>query len=133
MFSLCETILISADYVCVIDFGFFELSLRASDGKDQVSNFGNYEFVKLYCLQFSSFSSSLFQQKQPRSDLRASNNILHIRTCVDSCRALQELLCYFASDGDLRDANSSQEQMTDKVKYSLTLKLIKSSIKEYFT
>lgn len=37
----------------------------------------------------------------PHIDLRASNNIVHIRTCSDSARALMQLITYFASDGDL--------------------------------
>lgn len=65
------------DYVCVLDMGLFELSLRLSDK--------------------STFA--------PRIDLRASNNVLHIRTCADSGKALTELLTYFASDGDLTSMN----------------------------
>lgn len=41
-------------------------------------------------------------------DLRASNNILHIRTCPDSARALTELLSYFAGDGDLVHQSEGQ-------------------------
>ncbi|KAK5648479.1 hypothetical protein RI129_003371 [Pyrocoelia pectoralis] len=37
----------------------------------------------------------------PHIDLRASNNIVHIRTCADSGRALTQLITYFAGDGDL--------------------------------
>lgn len=37
----------------------------------------------------------------PHVDLRASNNILHIRTCSDTGRALMQLITYFAGDGDL--------------------------------
>nr|QSV39518.1 autophagy associated protein [Locusta migratoria] len=62
------------DYVCVLDMGLFELSLRLSD-----KGSGG-----------------------PRIDLRASNNMLHIHTCADTAKALAELLTYFASDGDLR-------------------------------
>lgn len=57
------------DYVCVLDIGLFELSLRLADN--------------------------------PHVDLRASNNIVHIRTCSDSARALGQLITYFACDGDL--------------------------------
>lgn len=66
------------DYVCVVDFGLFELSLRLNEKMCGGA---------------------------PRIDLRASNNILHVRTCSDSCRALMQLLTYFASDGDLVPIN----------------------------
>lgn len=62
------------DYICVINLGLFELSLRLNDKMCGGA---------------------------PRVDLRASNNMLHVRTCSDSARALTQLLTYFASDGDL--------------------------------
>jgi len=65
------------DYVCVLDLGLFELSLRLYDRAGE-QNRGS-----------------------PRVDLRASVNILHIRTCADSGKALTDLLTYFAADGDL--------------------------------
>ncbi|XP_046351358.1 autophagy-related protein 2 homolog A-like isoform X1 [Haliotis rufescens] len=67
------------DYVCVADLERFELSLRTSDGKDQ---------------------------KFPKTDLRISTNRVNIRTCADSCKALTELIRYFADDGDLFPADS---------------------------
>lgn len=42
-------------------------------------------------------------------DLRASNNIVHIRTCPDSARALTDLLAYFAADGDLIPLSDCQQ------------------------
>lgn len=42
-------------------------------------------------------------------DLKLSANILHVRTCSDSCRALCEIITYFAKDQDL-------EQDVDKLK-----------------
>ncbi|XP_071454260.1 autophagy-related protein 2 homolog A [Hetaerina americana] len=65
------------DYVCVIEMGLFELSLRLYEGPHTAT---------------------------PKVDLRASNNVVHLRTCADSGRALTELLTYFASDGDLAGA-----------------------------
>ncbi|XP_044263557.1 autophagy-related protein 2 homolog A isoform X3 [Tribolium madens] len=62
------------DYVNVIDLGLFEISLKTSDKK----NFDT-----------------------PHFDLRASNNIIHIRTCADSARALTQLIKYLANYGDL--------------------------------
>ncbi|KAI4468684.1 autophagy-related 2 isoform a [Holotrichia oblita] len=68
------------DYVNVIELGLFELSLRTNDKKTGIN---------------------------PHIDLRASNNILHIRTCADSGRALMQLITYFASDGDLQQNSAS--------------------------
>ncbi|XP_066992632.2 autophagy-related protein 2 homolog A [Anabrus simplex] len=72
------------DYVCVLDLGLFELSLRLCQNPGS-----------------------------PRVDLRASNNVLHVRTCADSGRALTELLTYFASDGDLRPVEEQQGTKSD--------------------
>jgi autophagy-related protein 2 len=72
------------DYVCVLDLGLFELSLRLCDRAGE-QNKGS-----------------------PRVDLRASNNILHVRTCADSGKALTDLLTYFASDGDLMSMDESE-------------------------
>ncbi|KZC06215.1 Autophagy-related protein 2 like protein B [Dufourea novaeangliae] len=73
------------DYVCVMDVGLFELSLRLNDKMCGGA---------------------------PRVDLRASNNVLHVRTCSDSGRALVQLLTYFASDGDLLPNTESIESIT---------------------
>lgn len=69
--KMSPTVELRLDYVCVLDLGLFELSVRMSDS--------------------------------PRVDLRASNNVLHIRTCSDSARALAQLITYFASYGDLEE------------------------------
>ncbi|XP_031784416.1 autophagy-related protein 2 homolog A [Nasonia vitripennis] len=73
------------DYVCVMDLGLFELSLRLNEKMCGGA---------------------------PRVDLRASNNVLHVRTCSDSGRALMQLLTYFASDGDLTSNSGSTESIT---------------------
>nr|XP_022914053.1 autophagy-related protein 2 homolog B isoform X1 [Onthophagus taurus] len=61
------------DYVNVVQLGLFEISLKLHDEK-----------------------SGIF----PLVDLRAANNILHIRTCADSGRALMQLITYLAAYGD---------------------------------
>ncbi|CAL7949589.1 unnamed protein product [Xylocopa violacea] len=73
------------DYVCVMDVGLFELSLRLNDKMCGGA---------------------------PRVDLRASNNVLHVRTCSDSGRALIQLLTYFANDGDLLPNTETSESTT---------------------
>ena len=72
------------DYVCVMDLGLFELSLRLNEKMCGGA---------------------------PRVDLRASNNVLHVRTCADSGQALMQLLTYFASDGDLGTNSASTESI----------------------
>lgn len=72
------------DYVCVMDVGLFELSLRLNDKMCGGA---------------------------PRVDLRASNNVLHVRTCSDSGRALTQLLTYFTNDGDLTSNTGSTESI----------------------
>ncbi|XP_052105810.1 autophagy-related protein 2 homolog B-like [Mytilus californianus] len=62
------------DYVCVADLERFELALRMNDGKEH---------------------------KFPKTDFKVSTNRLNIRTCSDSCKALMDLIRYFATDGDL--------------------------------
>lgn len=74
-----EKVDLKKNYICVVDTGLFDLSLRMTDGKDYT---------------------------HPKLDLRATNNIVHIRTCADSCRALQNLITYFANDGDLLSETS---------------------------
>lgn len=76
------------DYVCVVELSLFELSLRLSDR----------------------------QRGVPHIDLRASNNIVHIRTCSDTARALMQLITYFATDGDLvqKEHCISSEQSTPR-------------------
>ncbi|XP_038074084.1 autophagy-related protein 2 homolog A-like [Patiria miniata] len=63
---------IRSNYVCVLDLGMLEISLRMSTDKD----------------------------KNPKIDLKVSNNMVHLRTCADSCTALARLILYLANDGD---------------------------------
>ncbi|XP_072742677.1 autophagy-related protein 2 homolog B [Anoplolepis gracilipes] len=77
---------IKRDYVCVMNFGLFELSLRLNE--------------RMY-------------GGTPRVDLRASNNVLHIRTCSDSGRALMQLLTYVANDGDLQQQSNNSATSHD--------------------
>lgn len=60
----------------------------------------------------------IFEQKEPRFELRCSSDVIHIRTCSDSCAALMNLIQYVASYGDLlppaepEPKNSSTSQRT---------------------
>ncbi|CAB1330898.1 unnamed protein product, partial [Coregonus sp. 'balchen'] len=65
------------DYVQVVDMGTLELRITAvKPGVDR-------EFT------------------EPRFELRCSSDVIHIRTCSDSCAALMNLIQYVASYGDL--------------------------------
>ncbi|KAK6182870.1 hypothetical protein SNE40_010457 [Patella caerulea] len=78
---------IKDEYVCVADLERLELSLKSSDGKNQ---------------------------KYPKTDLRLNTNRINIRTCSDSCRALADIIVYFASDGDLKpEVNEQEESLID--------------------
>ncbi|XP_076234909.1 autophagy-related 2 [Calliopsis andreniformis] len=83
--KLGKSVNLKRDYVCVMDVGLFELSLRLNDKMCGGA---------------------------PRVDLRASNNVLHVRTCSDSGRALIQLLTYFANDGDLVPNTESTDSIT---------------------
>jgi len=42
-------------------------------------------------------------QNMPVISLEFSNNLVELRTCVDTCAALRDLMQYIASYGDLRE------------------------------
>lgn len=88
-----STVDLKKDYVCVLDVESFELELRTSDGKDP---------------------------KFPKTDLRLRTNKINMRTCTDSCKALFELIQYFANDGDLVEY---EEEPTNK-RQSLDLEMM---------
>ncbi|XP_068195039.1 autophagy-related protein 2 homolog B isoform X2 [Antennarius striatus] len=68
---------LARDYVQVVDMGTLELRITAV--KPGVGE----------------------KLSEPRFDLRCSSDVIHIRTCSDSCAALMNLIQYVASYGDL--------------------------------
>uniref|UniRef100_A0AAR2KEJ5 Autophagy related 2B n=1 Tax=Pygocentrus nattereri TaxID=42514 RepID=A0AAR2KEJ5_PYGNA len=68
---------LARDYVQVVDMGTLELRITA---------------VK---------PSTDGERTEPRFELRCSSDVIHIRTCSDSCAALMNLIQYVASYGDL--------------------------------
>lgn len=52
-------------------------------------------------MSYSVHLLSLGEQSEPRFELRCSSDVIHIRTCSDSCAALMNLIQYVASYGDL--------------------------------
>ncbi|KAM3919804.1 autophagy-related protein 2 homolog B isoform 1-T3 [Leptodactylus fuscus] len=65
---------LSRDYVRVLDMGLLELTILAV-------KFG--------------------EENKPRFEMYCSSDVIHIRTCSDSCAALMNLIQYIASYGDL--------------------------------
>jgi len=85
--SKSENLDLVSHYVCVMDLGVFELSLKLSKSSKQ--------------------SNDLVQ---PKVDLRMGVNVIHIRTCADSAFAFCRILSYLASDGD---KSAVEEQATE--------------------
>ncbi|XP_063146359.1 autophagy-related protein 2 homolog B isoform X2 [Candoia aspera] len=71
------TVNLQKDYVQVMDMGLLELTIRT---------------VK---------SESGEERSNPYFELHCSSDVIHIRTCSDSCAALMNLIQYIASYGDL--------------------------------
>ncbi|XP_050544499.1 autophagy-related protein 2 homolog B [Daktulosphaira vitifoliae] len=72
-----ENIDLMTNYICVMDLGVFELSLKFCKNSKQAN-----------------------MLTQPETDLKIAINVIHIRTCADSAFALCQLISYIASDGD---------------------------------
>lgn len=82
----CNTVTVNLnrDYVRVMDMGLLELTITA---------------VK---------SDSDGEKADSRFELHCSSDVVHIRTCSDSCAALMNLIQYIASYGDLHAANKAE-------------------------
>ncbi|XP_014319403.1 autophagy-related protein 2 homolog B [Myotis lucifugus] len=82
----CNTVTVNLnrDYVRVMDMGLLELTITA---------------VK---------SDSDGEKTDSRFELHCSSDVVHIRTCSDSCAALMNLIQYIASYGDLHAANKTE-------------------------
>ncbi|KAG9481127.1 hypothetical protein GDO78_010398 [Eleutherodactylus coqui] len=72
---------LSRDYVRVLDMGLLELTILAV-------KFG--------------------EENKPRFEMYCSSDVIHIRTCSDSCAALMNLIQYIASYGDLHPPTRTQ-------------------------
>uniref|UniRef100_I3KWB8 Autophagy related 2B n=1 Tax=Oreochromis niloticus TaxID=8128 RepID=I3KWB8_ORENI len=94
---------LARDYVQVVDMGTLELRITAVkpglDGK----------------------------LSEPRFELRCSSDVIHIRTCSDSCAALMNLIQYVASYGDLLPPAEPE------TKHSSTTQKSKSLLYEFHT
>jgi len=57
-------------------------------------------------------------------DIKASNNIVHIWTCSDTCYALMELINYLSSDGDFADSTDMKQPSRAETPVPLVCALI---------
>ncbi|XP_077587556.1 autophagy-related protein 2 homolog B isoform X1 [Stigmatopora nigra] len=87
--SNAATVNLARDYVQVVGMGTLELRITAvkpaMDGK----------------------------LTEPRFELRCSSDVIHIRTCADSCAALMNLIQYIASYGDLLPPGEPEAKQTN--------------------
>lgn len=85
------------NYVCVIESGLIDISIRTSvDEKDN-----------------------------PKLEMFISNNKVHIRTCVDSFKALLDLINYLSTNGDM-EPNCNNKEENENYKSSMKAKSIDS-------
>ncbi|XP_042904044.1 autophagy-related protein 2 homolog B isoform X1 [Parasteatoda tepidariorum] len=70
------------NYVCVVDTGLIDVSFR----------------------------TTVNEKDEPKLELCASNNIIHIRTCSDSFKALLDLITYLSINGDMEPVEPEEEK-----------------------
>lgn len=88
---------VNHDYICVLDVDVAELSLRIQEAEKNEKR------------------DTLPGNRQPKIDLEAMINVLHLQTCSDSCRLLLDLLTYLADDGDLDEASTAASEESSSV------------------
>ncbi|XP_055954080.1 autophagy-related protein 2 homolog B-like [Argiope bruennichi] len=76
------------NYICVIDSGLIDVSIR----------------------------TSVNDKDGPRLDVCLTNNIISVRTCADSLRALIDLLEYVSASGDLESCKSEDKKESKEIK-----------------
>jgi len=91
------------DYVCVMEMDYFDLSLRLCTNRSSTA---------------------------PRIDLSASSNVLHIRTCSDSFKALVDILTYYSCEGDLIDPNRSTSSRSQDTGHGAPFACLKEASSE---
>ncbi|XP_059951660.1 autophagy-related protein 2 homolog B isoform X4 [Mesoplodon densirostris] len=92
----CNTVTVNLnrDYVRVMDMGLLELTITAVKSDSD----GEQTFLSFFPCPV---------QTEPHFELHCSSDVVHIRTCSDSCAALMNLIQYVASYGDLHAANKA--------------------------
>ncbi len=101
-------------FVCVLDMEWFELTLRLCNN-DQLEP----EETKLF-------------SRLPDLSLNCSCSSLRLRTCVDSCIALCDLLVYLATHGDLKTPHGEGEGR-EYTSLSRELSSLNSQVSTIFT
>ncbi|XP_032478666.1 autophagy-related protein 2 homolog B isoform X4 [Phocoena sinus] len=92
----CNTVTVNLnrDYVRVMDMGLLELTITAVKSDSD----GEQTFLSFFPCPV---------QTEPHFELHCSSDVVHIRTCSDSCAALMNLIQYIASYGDLHVADKA--------------------------
>ncbi|KAJ8044621.1 Autophagy-related protein 2-like B [Holothuria leucospilota] len=96
------------NYVCVLDIGNLEVNLRTNtevkDEKREFKEAGNSSTREHS--KTNKGKEEKKAKKNPQFEVRMRNDMIHIRTCADSCSALTSLLVYLANDGDFKKTDS---------------------------
>nr|DBA14499.1 TPA: hypothetical protein GDO54_005457 [Pyxicephalus adspersus] len=88
-----------------------EAALHLSDNCNAVSVNLNRDYVRILdmgLLELTILSVKFGEQSRPRFEMYCSSDVIHIRTCSDSCAALMNLIQYIASYGDLHPPSRTQ-------------------------
>ncbi|KAM9294636.1 LOW QUALITY PROTEIN: autophagy-related protein 2 homolog B [Gastrophryne carolinensis] len=88
-----------------------EAALHLSDRCNAVSVNLNSDYVRVLdmgLLELTIMSVKSGEQSRPRFEMYCSSDVIHIRTCSDSCAALMNLIQYIASYGDLHPPSRTQ-------------------------
>ncbi|KAG8561555.1 hypothetical protein GDO81_015389 [Engystomops pustulosus] len=96
-----------------------EAALHLSDKCNAVSVNLNRDYVRVLdmgLLELTILAVKFGEENKPRFEMYCSSDVIHIRTCSDSCAALMNLIQYIASYGDLHPPTRSQASPGDQKK-----------------
>ncbi|XP_063804513.1 autophagy-related protein 2 homolog B isoform X1 [Pseudophryne corroboree] len=88
-----------------------EAALHLSDKCNAVSVNLNRDYVRVLdmgLLELTILAVKFGEKNKPRFEMYCSSDVIHIRTCSDSCAALMNLIQYIASYGDLHPPTRTQ-------------------------
>ncbi|KAE8586365.1 hypothetical protein XENTR_v10021645 [Xenopus tropicalis] len=88
-----------------------EAALHLSDKCNAVAVNLNRDYVRVLdmgLLELTILSVKTGEKSKPRFEMHCSSDVIHIRTCSDSCAALMNLIQYLASYGDLHPPSRTE-------------------------
>ncbi|MEE6494448.1 hypothetical protein FKM82_017142 [Ascaphus truei] len=88
-----------------------EAALHLSDKCNAVAVNLNRDYVRVMdmgLLELTIIAVKLGDKSKPRFEMHCSSDVVHIRTCSDSCAALMNLIQYIASYGDLHPPSRTE-------------------------